>query len=286
MTNQYTFQMKHSILVLVLGLSLGSCNKNKKVKHSVLVPTEIISDTVVENKVQNSLNSLGYIGVYKGKLPCADCAGIETSLELLKDFTYLMTSKYLGKNVKALKQKGTFSWNEAENAIVLDNKGHEPMQYLVGNNTLTQLDMSGKKITGKLASNFVLKKIPEVDAAKIAVPQKAAVANIANIHWKLAELNGKPIKSDGEKPYFIELKTNNNFTAFAGCNSMGGHYEYSNSRIRFMRVMATMKACADMQVEDQFKIALETADNFVGNEKVLQLRKGETAVAKFEASSK
>ncbi|HLA55695.1 MAG TPA: copper resistance protein NlpE N-terminal domain-containing protein, partial [Flavobacterium sp.] len=228
-----------------------------------------------------------YLGVYKGKLPCADCTGIETSLELSEDFTYLMTSKYLGKKVKTLEQKGTFSWNEAENAIVLDNKGHEPVQYLVGNNTLTQLDMSGKKITGKLAPNFILKKIPEAEAAKIdATPQKVALVDITNIHWKLAELNGKPVKNDGEKPYFIEFKANNNFSAFAGCNGMSGHYEYSASRIRFMRVMATMKACADMQVEDQFKIALETADNFVSNQKVLQLRKGETTVAKFEAASK
>ena len=36
-------------------------------------------------------------GIYKGVLPCADCAGIETTLQLNSDGTYDLTQNYSGK---------------------------------------------------------------------------------------------------------------------------------------------------------------------------------------------
>jgi copper homeostasis protein (lipoprotein) len=98
-------------------------------------------------------------GVYKGVLPCADCEGIQTSISL-KNMTYKVTTKYLGKSDSIIKYSGKFKRNQQANTIILtnpDNKGWTGT-YLVGKNTLTQLDGDGKIITGPLADKFVLSK--------------------------------------------------------------------------------------------------------------------------------
>ncbi|GHB72527.1 hypothetical protein GCM10007390_28240 [Persicitalea jodogahamensis] len=106
----------------------------------------------------NSRNSLSYTGTYKGMLPCADCAGVETVITLNEDGTYAKKTTYLGKGGKnTFEEKGKYSWNSAGQYVIL--KGQEaPNQYLVGENILTQLDISGQKIEGDLAAMYVLKK--------------------------------------------------------------------------------------------------------------------------------
>jgi len=42
-------------------------------------------------------------------------------------------------------------------------------------------------------------------------------------------------------------------------------------------------ACPEMKLEDDFKKALESSDNFVANEEILQFRKGGVNLLKFEA---
>lgn len=278
--------MKKIILSLCLVSLVLGCSKNKEVKDPEPAPTEITSDTVLTPQSHTSKNSLDYLGLYKGKLPCADCAGIETSIELSEDFSYIMTMKYLGKSDKAIEQKGTYAWNKTGSAIVLDGGTKQPSQYFVGENTLTQLDANGTKVEGKLADSYILKKLTETQAAKTdASAVRPTIFNITGIHWKLSELNGKSVKSVKEdRDFYIEFRPDNNFSAFAGCNKMAGHYELGKDRIKFLRVMATMMACPDMKSEEQLKVALETSDNYVANEKVLQLRKGGNTLAKFDAT--
>jgi copper homeostasis protein (lipoprotein) len=275
--------MKSKILILLLGISLLNCNK--KADNPPLAPTEIVSDGMIANEKPNATNSLDYLGTYKGKLPCADCPGIETSLELSEDFTFVLTKKYIGKNAKTTETKGSYSWNKAENAIVLDKLKGQPNQYLVENASLIQLDMAGKKVEGKLASNYILKKMPEAEAAKMdaASPKLQSGQDIIGIHWQLTELNGKAVKGEDDKDLYIEFLPENNFKAYAGCNKLSGHYEYKENRIHFMRIVGTMKACPNMDPEMQFREVLETVNNFVRNEKVLQFRKGEDFLAKFVA---
>jgi len=107
----------------------------------------------------NSMVSLDWNGTYTGTIPCADCQGIETSLTLNKDKTYLLRTKYLGKGDTFLEKSGNFAWNAAGSTITLAGINNAPSQYLVGEGKLFQLDMSGKRITGDLAEKYVLKKI-------------------------------------------------------------------------------------------------------------------------------
>lgn len=112
----------------------------------------------VTTTADNSMNSLDWDGMYKGVTPCADCEGIETSLTLSKDNSYVLTTKYLGKSTKMNEMKGTFTWNTEGNTITLSAITDGPNQFFVGENQLTQLDMSGKKITGPLAEKHILIK--------------------------------------------------------------------------------------------------------------------------------
>jgi len=96
-----------------------------------------------------------WVGVYTGTVPGAD-SGIKVEIKLNKDCTYKVTNQYIDKSDSVYTYTGTFSWND-NNIIRLDNK-EIPPYYLVGENSLTQLNMEGVKIAGELADNYILKK--------------------------------------------------------------------------------------------------------------------------------
>jgi heat shock protein HslJ len=114
---------------------------------------KIIIDT------HNSKNALDWQGTYKGITPCADCEGIATEVILNNDLTYIIKTKYLGKNnEKVFEEKGTFTWDKTGTTIIFNDFKGKPNQYKVGENKLIQLDMKGKIITGALAEKYVLTK--------------------------------------------------------------------------------------------------------------------------------
>ena len=55
-------------------------------------------------------------GVFVGKLPCADCPGIETSVTINPDSTIVMTSLYLNSNGTSFTQYG--KWSIKDSLIV------------------------------------------------------------------------------------------------------------------------------------------------------------------------
>lgn len=229
----------------------------------------------VNNEAHNSRNALDWVGVYIGVLPCADCDGIQTTMVLNANKTYVLETKYLGKSTQINKQTGTFSWNKAGNTIVLNNADKQavPGMYFVGENNLTRLDMEGNRITGTLANNYVLAK---------------EISGIVNKYWKLIELNGKPIAkvNDGEREPHIILKSwENNLMGHGGCNSLFGSYKLeSGNRIRFSNMGSTLMACNNLAAEKQLFKALETADNYVVVNDTLWLNKARMApIARFEA---
>ena len=269
--------------ILLFALMVTALSCSRKAKNPPPAPTEITSDTIVTVTSDNAKNSLDYLGIYKGKLPCADCAEIETTLQLSEGFSYTLQRTYLGKQSKVEEKKGAFKWNEAGNAIILDNLENEPNQYFVGENSLTQLDLNGGRVTGKLASSYVLNKLSEAQAVKTDAPAKIKQDIFTGTKWRLVELNGRKVASKGERELGIEFRADHEFTAYAGCNSIGGKFEYNDSKIKLFNVFATRMACQEMQDETDLIKAFETTDNYVRNEKVLQLRIGGKILAKFDA---
>jgi uncharacterized lipoprotein NlpE involved in copper resistance len=144
-----------AICILSFLSCKGPVNTNETAASQPIPPDSAITDN------HNSLNSLDVEGIYKGVLPCADCEGIEAEIVLSKDETFIKRTKYLGKEDKVFEEKGAYTWNETGNIIKLSGIKNGPDKYFVGENYLTQLDMNANKITGNLASKYILTKQPE-----------------------------------------------------------------------------------------------------------------------------
>lgn len=150
--------MKKPLFALgFLALGLGSCNP-KNNTESTTDSVAISESSPIPDAAHTSQNSLDYAGTYTGTLPCADCPGIKTEITLNADGTFTKKMTYLErKDAGIFKDTGTYHWDAAGQRITLEGI-HAPNQYFVGENTLTQLDMEGKKIEGSLADLYVLKK--------------------------------------------------------------------------------------------------------------------------------
>lgn len=140
--------------IALLALFTTACSEASKENTAVntaQVQTEAATTVPVGDTSQNSLD---WAGSYEGVLPCASCEGIKTLITLQADNRFVQETVYLGKDEKIFKLIGKAVWDEKGQKITLD----DGTQYLVGENQLIMLDTEGKRITGDLATNYVLKK--------------------------------------------------------------------------------------------------------------------------------
>lgn len=303
--NQLMLHMfKNIVLVLALSAIATACQNSSKAPNQDKAASIIIG-------IPHANKTLNYQGTYKGVLPCADCDGLETTISLNENNTFVIQSQYLGKGNKIFEQHGTFTWNKTGSVVLFDNVDNAPNQYAVGNNTLTQLDLEGKLITGSLAKQYILSKQKKV-AVESAGPgelEKPVInlnnkivaqtvikkvnpavgkVTLAETQWKLILLNGKRIKHQGKAAYFLKLNSKDGrFSAFAGCNSISGNYVMpSPAAIAFTNTITTMKACDKMDTEKRFTKVLEETDSYAIEDNMLYLKKGKKKVlATFEPSN-
>ena len=235
----------------------------------------------------NSKNSLDWAGTYSGLLPCADCEGIQTVINLTKDLTYHIRTKYMGRKDAPIENSGLFSWTKEGSKIELlgYKAGTMPVFYLVGENKLIQLDMQGNRITGKLADNYILKKDKSPTVAQETAKKKEAA--LVGTKWLLVELHGQVViknKESKEAPY-LQLSMDGRVAAYAGCNRILGGYELKDGfRIHFKGMASTMMACMDMKTEQVLNEVFKVADNYSLKGKKMTLNKGRMApLAVFEA---
>lgn len=97
---------------------------------------------------------------FSGIVPCADCSGIETSLFLQQDGTYVLQETYLGAKNGDLVFASYGSWARTADKLVLtDSKGEKRYFHPEGDN-LAMLDASGSPIVSQF--NYVLKPTTQV----------------------------------------------------------------------------------------------------------------------------
>ncbi|MDR2516056.1 MAG: copper resistance protein NlpE [Spirochaetaceae bacterium] len=106
----------------------------------------------------NAQNSLNWAGVYTGIIPAADGPGINVAITLHTDATCEVQYQFIDRENSNYVYTGTFTWDQAGNTIMLDIEDVPPY-YRLGENTLTQLDMAGKPITGVIAEHYILRKV-------------------------------------------------------------------------------------------------------------------------------
>jgi copper homeostasis protein (lipoprotein) len=137
--------MRQAFFLLMIFI-LASCNTNK----NGIASTDSSYKTIVsKTPVVNAEN-------YVGTLPCADCKGIDVSLQLNHDSTYIMNSFYRGARGNSTNNHfaDIGKWVLNADALYLSAKNHTT-KYIKTDTTLMQLDDDEKIITGPLAAMFV-----------------------------------------------------------------------------------------------------------------------------------
>jgi uncharacterized lipoprotein NlpE involved in copper resistance len=154
--------MKTKITLCGLALSALVLTACSKPADKVDPPAD--STTATATTTQNqpaslpaTANDLNWVGDYKGVLPCADCEGIETELELKANNTYELSEEYLGKQSNEFKAKGTFTFDaDQNNVITLDNQGQN-RKFFIADQYVELRDMqTGKALDTQL--NYKLMK--------------------------------------------------------------------------------------------------------------------------------
>ncbi|MDA3502190.1 MULTISPECIES: copper resistance protein NlpE [Acinetobacter] len=159
--------MKKSIIALsIASIFLVACSKIENKKTEEQAPTsatsEVVAETTVTDNAHTAENALDWNGTYKGVLPCADCEGIETKLELNSDKTYEIKETYLGKgDGKPFESKGSFQFDSKNPSVIELDQAGDGRKYFVAEGYLKALDLEGNEITGELADKYQLKKEAE-----------------------------------------------------------------------------------------------------------------------------
>jgi copper homeostasis protein (lipoprotein) len=90
----------------------------------------------------------GFAGTFSGTLPCADCAGIETTISLKPDGTYTVHETYQGKP-GGFDSEGTWTAEENGQRVRLDpnSKSEQDRLFAVkSSDEIESLDTEGKPI--------------------------------------------------------------------------------------------------------------------------------------------
>ncbi|MGB5382528.1 MAG: META domain-containing protein [Lutimonas sp.] len=94
-------------------------------------------------------------GIYEGLVPCGDCSGIETKVQLYPDMMYRTEMTYKGKSDAPIVRSGKYS--VANNGVIL--LGEEPTgynQFIFVTDHLILLNKNGQMIEGNLAEKYYL----------------------------------------------------------------------------------------------------------------------------------
>lgn len=221
------------------------------------------ADTIAAPDMHTSEIALDWEGRYTGVLPCADCEGIETTINLKGDNTYSIREAYLGKGVDPIEESGDFIWTKDGGIIELETLNSGKRIYKVGENVLIARDTEGNEIEGEMTELYRLEKAygdPEIE----------------DIHWELVKMDGGEIEYGEEDTpaYFILTSSEGRVAGNLGCNNFFGTYELEHGmRIQFSPLGATMMACADMSSEDRLSEIFQTVDNYTVHDSVLSLNK-------------
>lgn len=227
---------------------------------------------------QREINNKQLIGNYLGELPCADCAGIKTSIQLFPDFTYHKKSLYLDKSDKIHTIKS--SWKIINDSVLILNEYDNQQAYLYKKDKLVMLSQQSEIITGNLAYRYHLFKVTDGDIQKPdfskLIKNDISVIGQGNEPFWSVELNlnqsltlKQPGKEDIEfkiiesiynKDISVFKATHNNTTVtfkiynFPCVDDMSG--SQADSYVEFQEQNKVLKGCGYILKQD-FKLAGE-----------------------------
>ncbi|EKU4730267.1 envelope stress response activation lipoprotein NlpE [Citrobacter freundii] len=137
--------VKTAILSVVAACTLFSligCNNRTEVE--VLQPTRAAELKPMQQS-------------WRGILPCADCEGIETSLFLEKDGTWVMNERYQGVRDETSSFASYGTWARTADKLVLTDSKGEKSYYRAKGEALEMLDREGNPIESQF--NYTLQPV-------------------------------------------------------------------------------------------------------------------------------
>jgi uncharacterized lipoprotein NlpE involved in copper resistance len=150
--NRIIEKMIKSAIILLITLSGMVACRQHPAKNPVAKPDTVMvsADTVIRYRS------------YSGILPCSDCEGIQTTINLMGDYSYQKLSSRLGRKGKiageTVDETGRWMLEGRDTIHLMDVTGG-PNRYLKTDSSLFQLDLNGALVTGPLANRFELKKV-------------------------------------------------------------------------------------------------------------------------------
>lgn len=97
---------------------------------------------------------------WRSVLPCADCEGIETSLFLEKDGSWVMNEHYLGGKGEPSSFASYGSWARTADKLVLTDSKGEKRYYRAKGEALEMLDLDGNPVVSSF--NYTLEPVQAI----------------------------------------------------------------------------------------------------------------------------
>ncbi|PMH43263.1 hypothetical protein BCU68_04560 [Vibrio sp. 10N.286.49.B3] len=102
---------KKPLIALMSVVALAAC-QDQKVESPQPAEQPVMADSA-----HSARTALDWNGIYKGSVPCSDCAGTNLLLELKMDGQYSLGRSYMDKMSAMVMEEGEFTWNDAGNAV-------------------------------------------------------------------------------------------------------------------------------------------------------------------------
>ena len=103
--------------------------------------------------------------------------------------------------------------------------------------------------------------------------------------WILIELKEVPVQISGntsKNAHLVFETSSKSYRGFGGCNNISGTYTINSGKISFKAQSARLAGCPDVPFETTFLNALNEVDKYVVTGNTMVLKKGRTALLKFQ----
>jgi len=196
---------------------------------------------------------------FEGELPCADCPGIRTHLDLFADGVYLVRRVYRDRP-RVPDEIGRWVLSSDRRVLRLDaGKGRPTLVAVSGDGLLAMLDVDGRPIVS--SANTRLERLPWfVPALRTvrATTPPIPVQTFAGTTWRLRRLAGQAADiEDGARQPSLTFSTGGRLSGTTGCNRMSGNYVLDGTTLSLPGTVTTRMACVEgADVEASFTQAL------------------------------
>ncbi|MGO1073176.1 copper resistance protein NlpE [Lysobacter sp. CA199] len=153
-------------LACLAAFALSACNKPTEVTPAPAETAKTAETTPAPTAEpapeapKPGFDAAAFAGAFSGTLPCADCAGIDTKIDLKADGSYAIEESYQGKKDGNFKGDGSWTAEEDGKRLRLDpnsKSDNDRLFDVVSHEEIRLLNQEGKAIDSQ--ANHSLKRV-------------------------------------------------------------------------------------------------------------------------------